>query len=299
MTKRLIVVTGPTGSGKTDLAISLVRELSTEIISADSRQIYAGIPICTAAPTERQLSAVKHHLVGVLPLDAYYSAAMFEEDALRLLADIWTRSDYAVVCGGSMMYIDALTYGIDDLPTISPEVRAKIAAIYSEQGIERIRELLAEADPEYYEKVDRNNVKRLVHALEIIEQSGRTYSSLRTGARKRRDFEVQRFHIDWSRDELFSRINRRVDAMIQQGLENEARSVYHLRHLNSLNTVGFKEMFAYFDGIMDRDTAIARMAKNTRVYAKKQLTWMKRRPDDFIALTPSDSFNQAMKIITE
>lgn len=299
MTKRLIVVTGPTGSGKTDLAINLARELSTEIISADSRQIYAGIPIGTAAPTPEQLEMVPHHLVGVLPLDAYYSAAKFEEDALRLLAGIWSRSDYAVVCGGSMMYIDALTIGIDDLPTISEDVRSKVACIYAEQGLERIHELLAEADPEYYAKVDRSNTKRLLHALEIIEQAGCTYTSLRTGRRKDRGFETVRFCIGHSRENLFTRINRRVDAMMEQGFEEEARSVFHLRYLNSLNTVGFKEMFAYFDGVMDRETAIARMAKNTRVYAKKQLTWIKRSPDDYITLDADDSLNQAIKIITE
>lgn len=284
----LIVITGPTGSGKTDLAIDVATRLGCEIISADSRQLYRGLPIGTAAPTPDQLAAVRHHFVATLDLDQYYSAAQFEEDVMQLLPRLWTKSDYAVMCGGSMMYVDTVTRGIDLLPTITPEIREYAASLYSQHGIERIRQELLKLDPDYYQQVDLNNHKRLVHAVEISLQAGVPYSSLRTGTVKQRPFRIIKTAIDYPRDELFDRINRRVDRMIADGLEQEARSVYHLRHLNSLNTVGYKEMFAYFDGTMDLSTAIARIQKNTRVYAKKQLTWL-RRLDDTTMLQPSQA----------
>lgn len=277
--KTLVIVTGPTASGKTSLAIELAESLDTEIVSADSRQLFRGLPIGTAAPTAEELSRVRHHLVGILDLDAYYSAACFEEDALRTLDDIWTRSDYAVMCGGSMMYIDAITRGIDELPTISPEVREAAIAIYNNGGTEALCKRLAELDPDYLATADRSNHKRLVHAIEICMEAGVPYSTLRTGRKKERPFRTVKLAIGWRRDQLFDRINRRVDAMITEGLEDEARGVYHLRHLNSLNTVGYKEMFAMMDGTMDRETAIARIAKNTRVYAKKQLLWLSKDPE--------------------
>ncbi len=272
----LIVITGPTGSGKSALAVSVAGALNCDIISADSRQIYRHIPIATAAPTPKQLRAVRHHFVAMLELDEYYSAARYEEDVMRLLPELWRSGEYVVMCGGSMMYVDAVTRGIDELPTISAGVRAAAAGIYERGGMEGLREALALADPEYYAQVDRCNPKRMIHAMEICMQAGVPYSSLRTGQGKTRDFRILKYAIDMPRNVLFDRINTRVGQMVADGLEAEARGVYHLRHLNSLNTVGFKEMFAYFDGVMDRDTAIARMAKNTRVYAKKQLTWLKR-----------------------
>ena len=294
--KTLIVVTGPTGSGKTDLAIKLALHYGCHILSADSRQLYREIPIGTAAPTAEQLSLVPHHFVGILSLEDYYSAAQYEEDVMKLLPMLWEDNDYVVMCGGSMMYVDAVTKGIDELPTITPEVREKAMTIYQEGGVEQLRSMLRELDPVYYNQVDLNNHKRLVHAIEIIMQAGVPYSSLRTGAVKERPFRIVKMALNFEREVLFDRINRRVDAMIAAGLEQEAHSVYHLRHLNSLNTVGYKEMFAYFDGTMDYETAVARIGKNTRVYAKKQLTWYKRDAELHL-LNPVDAFEQAISLI--
>lgn len=275
--KKLIVVTGPTASGKTDLAVRLALEHDTEIISADSRQIFKGIPVVTAVPDMSQRMGVTHHLIEVLPLDAYYSAAMFEEDAIRIAHDIWKRHDVAIVCGGSMMYVDAILYGIDLLPSVPVQIRRTLAEDHSHLGDDWLRDRLKALDPDYYRQVDLMNMKRVFHAVEICLASGTTYSSLRTGVKKQRDFEIEKIVIEMPREELFDRINRRVIKMIDMGLEEEARSVYHLRHLNSLNTVGLKEMFDYFDGLMDFDTAVARIQKNTRVFAKKQMTWLKKR----------------------
>ena len=296
--KTLIVVTGPTGSGKTDLAIKLALHYGCHILSADSRQLYREIPIGTAAPTAEQLALVPHHFVATLSLDDYYSAAQYEEDVLKLLPELWKDNDYVVMCGGSMMYVDAVTKGIDDIPTITPEIREKAMEMYNEGGIELLRSTLLGLDPVYYNQVDLNNHKRLVHAIEIIMQAGVPYSSLRTGRAKERPFRIVKMALDYDREVLFDRINRRVDVMVEVGLEQEARSVYHLRHLNSLNTVGYKEMFAYFDGTMDYETAVARIGKNTRVYAKKQLTWYKRDAELHL-LNPIDAFEQAISLIED
>ena len=296
--KTLIVVTGPTGSGKTDLAIKLALHYGCHILSADSRQLYREIPIGTAAPTAEQLALVPHHFVATLSLDDYYSAAQYEEDVLKLLPELWKDNDYVVMCGGSMMYVDAVTKGIDDIPTITPEIREKAMEMYNEGGIELLRSTLLGLDPVYYNQVDLNNHKRLVHAIEIIMQAGVPYSSLRTGRAKERPFRIVKMALDYDREVLFDRINRRVDAMVEAGLVQETRSVYHLRHLNSLNTVGYKEMFAYFDGTMDYETAVARIGKNTRVYAKKQLTWYKRDAELHL-LNPVDAFEQAISLIEE
>lgn len=294
----LIIVTGPTGSGKTDLSIQLARQLGCEIISADSRQLFRDIPIGTAAPTQEQLAAARHHFVGTLGLDEYYSAARYEEDVMKLLPQLWAKNDKAIMCGGSMMYIDAVTRGIDELPTVSDTVRAHVMQLYQDEGIEGIRLMLRNLDPDYLAEADPSNHRRLIHAIEICLEAGAPYSSLRTGVVKHRDFNIITMMIDYPREQLFDRINRRVEAMMEQGLEQETRKVYHLRHLNSLNTVGYKEMFAWFDGTMDRDTAVARMAKNTRVYAKKQLTWLKRNPD-VIRLSPENAFAEAMRAISQ
>lgn len=272
----LVVVTGPTGSGKTDLAIKLAQRLRCDIISADSRQLFRDIPIGTAAPTAGQLAAVRHHFVGTLALTDYYSAARFEEEVMALLPQVWGPEGAVVMCGGSMMYVDAVIRGIDELPTISPEVRARVLTLYEREGLDGLRMTLRNLDPDYLLTADPANHRRLVHAIEISLEAGVPYSSLRTGAAKERPFNVMKLIIELPREELFDRINRRVDAMMEAGLLDEARRVYPLRHLNSLNTVGYKELFAHFDGLMTLPEATARIAKNTRVYAKKQLTWLRR-----------------------
>ncbi|MDE7426573.1 MAG: tRNA (adenosine(37)-N6)-dimethylallyltransferase MiaA [Muribaculaceae bacterium] len=276
--KTLIVITGPTASGKTDLAIRLAKEAHTGIISADSRQIYAGIPIGTAAPDAHQLAAVPHHLVGILPLEWSYSADSFDRDVNTILPQLWAHSDIAIMCGGSMMYIDAFINGMDELPAISPQTRAHVASIAASQGPEAILALLRIVDPVYYDRVDRANLKRVIHAIEVSYQAGVPYSSLLTGKRRSHPFRIIKVAPQWPRHLLFERINLRTHLMVQQGLEQEARAVSHLRHLNSLNTVGYKEMFSYIDGHITLDEAIAKIARNTRVYAKKQLTWLKKDP---------------------
>lgn len=278
MTPTLIVITGPTGSGKSDLAVALATRMGCDIISADSRQLYREIPIGTAAPDARQLRTVTHHFVGTLSLADYYSAARYETDVMELLPRLWTQSPVQIMCGGSMMYVDAVTRGIDELPDISPEIRADVAAMYRRGGVDLIRSELHLLDPDYYRQVDLANAKRIMHAIEICLQSGRPYSQLRTGQPKPRPFRVIKVAYNYPRQQLFDRINHRVSVMMDNGLLDEARRVYPMRHLNSLNTVGYKELFAAFDGQMPLDIAVARIAKNTRVYAKKQLLWLSKDP---------------------
>ena len=292
----LIVITGPTGSGKSQLALQVASRLGCDIISADSRQIYRHIPITTAVPSAEERRAVRHHFVETLELDEYYSAAQFETDVMELLPQLWATTDYAVMCGGSMMYVDAVCNGIDLIPTVSPEVREEAYGIWHRDGIEAVRSRLQELDPVYYAVADLNNHKRLIHAIEVTIEAGVPFSSLLTGRRKERPFDVLKVAIDMPRDMLFNRINRRVDRMVERGMIDEARAVYPLRHLNSLNTVGFKELFAAFDGTMTLPVAIERIKKNTRVYAKKQLTWLKRDPD-IRFLPASDPFGALMKLI--
>lgn len=296
MEKTLVVITGPTGSGKTSLAIEVAKAKGTEIISADSRQIFKEIPIGTAAPSEEERAAVPHYFVATHSLTDYYSAADFESDVISLLERKWLEHDVMVMAGGSMMYVDAVINGIDDIPSISDENRRRAMAVYENGGLQQLRLDVLELDPEYYRQVDLNNHKRLIHALEIMYESGKKYSALRTGQSRKRDFRVLKFALNLPREVLFDRINRRVETMIDAGLEAEARAVYDMRHLNSLNTVGYKEMFEYFDGKMDRATAIARICKNTRVYAKKQLTWLKK-DDSVIWLNPENALQQILRCL--
>ncbi|MBD5280796.1 MAG: tRNA (adenosine(37)-N6)-dimethylallyltransferase MiaA [Bacteroides sp.] len=279
----LYVITGPTASGKSALAVDLAKRLGTEIISADSRQVYRGIPIVTAVPTEEERGGVRHHLMEMLPLEAYYSASTFEQDALRLAEHIFGEHGSAVVCGGSMLYIDALCNGIDELPTVPENIRMPLMSEWSQRGDAWLLEELRRLDPECHERIDRQNMKRVFHAVEVSLTAGVPYSTLLTGNKVDRNFRIVKVALNGERQLLFERINRRVEAMMEAGLEDEARSVYDRRTLNSLNTVGLKEMFAWFDGIMTKEEAVARIQKNTRVYAKKQLTWH-RRDDSLIWL---------------
>ncbi len=283
----LYVITGPTASGKSALAVDLARRLGTEIISADSRQVYQGIPIVTAVPTEEERGGIRHHLMEMLPLEAYYSASSFEHDALRLSRQLFDEHGSAVVCGGSMLYIDALCNGIDELPTVPDEIRQTLMEDWKNRGDDWLLDQLRILDPVWYDKVDRNNLKRVFHAVEISLTAGVPYSSLLTGARTERDFRIVKVALNGERQRLFERINRRVELMMEAGLEEEARRVYPKRNLNSLNTVGLKEMFAWFEGFMTNEEAVARIQKNTRVYAKKQLTWHKR--DDSLIWLDFDS----------
>ena len=296
MEKTLIVITGPTGVGKTAAAIELAQRLHCDIINADSRQIYRGIPICTAAPTAEELAAARHHFVAIKDLEESYSAAQFESDVLALLPSLWQHGEYAIMCGGSMLYVDAVCRGIDQLPDISPEVRGAVKEKLQRDGLESLVAELEQLDPQYASTIDRKNTSRVCHGVEICRQAGVPYSTLRTGTAKQRDFNIVKLALNIRREQLFARINRRVDRMIDMGLEQEARAVYHLRHLNSLNTVGMKEMFAMFDGTMDRHTAIERMKKNTRVYAKKQLTWY-RRDNGITWVAPDDAVTTALQLI--
>ncbi len=277
--KTLVVLIGPTGVGKTELSLSLAEHLQCPILNADSRQIFKDIEIGTAAPTADELARVKHYFVHTLPLDGYYSAAQYEEDVLNILGEVFAEGDVAIMSGGSMMYVDAVTKGIDDIPTVDDEVRSLIAHRLATEGLDPLLAELKILDPSYYEIVDHHNHKRVVHALEICYMTGATYSSLRVNKVKERPFRIIKFGLMRERASLFSRINRRVDMMMQQGFMDEAQRVYHLRHLNSLNTVGYKELFNVIDGTWELPMAVERIKKNTRVYAKKQMTWYKRDED--------------------
>lgn len=277
MKHKLIVITGATGSGKSSVAMKMATEFGCDIISADSRQMFREIPIGTAAPTAEEQERVTHHFIGNLSLTDYYSAAQYEEEVMALLPELWEKSPVQIMCGGSMMYVDAVVRGIDELPTVSDEIRREAWEMYEKGGLQKLRLELLELDPVYYREVDLNNHKRLIHAIEICRQAGVPYSSLRSGRVKERPFDIEILAIEMPREELFERINRRVVEMIDNGLVEEARSVSHLRHLNSLNTVGYKELWPYLDGEITLDEAIAKIQRNTRVYAKKQLTWLKNR----------------------
>ena len=277
--KTLIVITGPTAVGKTALCLDIARHFDIPIINADSRQIYQELRIGTARPTDEEQRQVKHYFVGTLRLADYYSASMYEQQVLSLLDELFKEHDYALMAGGSMMYIDAVCNGIDDIPTVDDETRETMKRRLKAEGLEALVEELRHLDPEHWEIVDRQNPRRVVHALEICHMTGKTYTSFRKAEKKQRPFRIVKIGLNREREELYARINQRVDAMMQQGLLKEAEGLYLHRSLNALNTVGYKELFEFFDGRWPLEEAIERIKGNTRRYARKQLTWFKRDPE--------------------
>lgn len=276
MEKTLIVITGPTAVGKTALCLDVAKHFHIPIINADSRQIFRELKIGTAPPTEAQMQQVHHDFVGMLGLDDYYSASLFEQQVLELLGRQFLTSDYALMAGGSMMYIDAVCDGIDDIPTIDDQTRTMMKQRLADEGLEALCEELRRLDPEYYEIVDRQNPRRVVHALEICLMTGKTYTSFRKREKRQRPFGIIKIGLNRPREELYDRINRRVDQMMADGLLEEAKALYPRRHLNALNTVGYKELFDYIDGRWPLEEAVERIKGNTRRYARKQLTWFKK-----------------------
>lgn len=274
--KQVIVLLGPTGVGKTALSLDLAEYYNSPIISADSRQFFKGLEIGTAAPSAVQMERVPHYLVGMLGIEDYYSASEFEQDALRIIDDLHKTHDVVIVSGGSMLYIDALCHGIDDVPTIDEELRKEVYTLYEQHGLEPIQSQLKMLDPVFYEQVDLKNYKRVIHALEVCLMTGKPYSSFRTNTKKYRPFNIVKVGLMREREELYKRINLRVDEMMAQGLLEEAKQFYPKRHLNSLNTVGYKELFKYLDGEWTLDFAIEKIKQNTRIYSRKQMTWFKR-----------------------
>ena len=272
----LIVLIGPTGVGKTELSLQLAEQFHTDIVSADSRQLYAELKIGTAAPTPEQLARIHHHLVGTLHLTDYYSAAQYEADAMNLLKELFEQHEVVILTGGSMMYIDAICKGIDDIPTIDAETRQMMLQKYEQEGLEQLCGELRILDPDYYRIVDLKNHKRVIHALEICYMTGRTYTSYRTQQKKQRPFQIIKIGLTRDREELYERINRRVNLMMEDGLLEEVRSVLPYRQLNSLNTVGYKEIFKYLDGEWNLPFAIDKIKQNSRIYSRKQMTWFKR-----------------------
>lgn len=289
--KKLIVLTGPTAVGKTAVSLDIARHYGIPVINADSRQIYRELQIGTARPTEAQMQNIPHYFVGSLSLNDYYSASLFEQQVLSLLKELMTKSNYALLSGGSMMYIDAVCDGIDDIPTIDDATRALMKQRLTDEGLEALCKELKRLDPDYYEVVDLQNPRRVVHALEICTMTGKTYTSFRKKEKRERPFDIIKIGLNRPREELYDRINRRVDQMVADGLLEEAKALYPMKSLNALNTVGYKELFDYFDGRWSLDEAIERIKGNTRRYARKQLTWFKKderirwyHPDDQTAI---------------
>lgn len=277
--KTLLVWLGPTGVGKTDLSIEIAQYLDTSIISCDSRQIYKEMRIGTAVPEESQLAAVPHYFIQTISVQDYYNSWQFEVEALAKIRELFESREVVVMTGGSMLYIDAVCKGIDDIPTIAPELRNELMGIYEKEGLEPIRKMLKELDPVFYEQVDLNNGKRVLHAVEVCRMAGVPYSSLRTNTPKDRGFRIIRIGLNREREELYARIDRRVDMMLEEGLEAEARELFPLRHYNALNTVGYKELFDYFEGKTDYAEAVRLIKRNSRRYARKQLSWFRRDED--------------------
>ncbi|WP_319591182.1 tRNA (adenosine(37)-N6)-dimethylallyltransferase MiaA [uncultured Draconibacterium sp.] len=276
MPKTLVVITGPTGIGKTEVSIKVARHFNTEIVSADSRQIFKELNIGTAVPSKEELAAVPHHFIQSHSIEENYNASRYETEALELLDKLFKQKDVLLLVGGSMLYIDAICKGIDIMPDADQEIRASLKKQLEEEGLESLRLQLKKLDPDYYKKVDLKNPNRIIHALEISIQTGKPYSSFRSNTAKQRPFKIVKIALNCDRQVLHNRINLRVDKMMEAGLENEARGVYHKKHMNSLNTVGYQELFAYFDGDISREKAVELIKRNSRRYARKQITWFRR-----------------------
>ena len=291
----LIVITGPTAVGKTALTIELARYYNTPVINADSRQIYRELKIGTAAPSEEQLKQARHYFVGTKSIHDYYNASMYEQEVMSLLSESTTQIN--LLAGGSMMYIDAVCNGIDDIPTVRDDIREEMKRRYKEEGLEALCADLQRLDPEHYAIVDRQNYRRVIHALEICYQTGKTYTSFRTQAKKERPFRIVKIGLNCERDILYNKINARVDEMMENGLLQEAERLYKFRQLNALNTVGYKELFDYMDGCWPLEEAVERIKGNTRRYARKQLTWFKR--DEQIQWFRPDQKDEILKYITQ
>ncbi len=272
----LIIVLGPTGVGKSDISIQLAKHYHTEIVSADSRQFFRELTIGTAVPSPEDLNEIKHHFIQNKSIHHYYNVSEYETEALQLIQELHKKINPIILTGGSMLYLDTICNGIDDIPTVDPEIRDEVIRWYEENGIEALRQRLQEVDPEYYEEVDRNNPKRMLHAVEVCQMTGKTFTSFRTRTVKERPFRIIKIGINQDRKVLYDRINERVLRMMDLGLLEEARSVYPYRSLNSLNTVGYKELFPYFDGSCTLAEAVDLIQRNTRKYARKQLTWFRR-----------------------
>lgn len=283
----LVVLIGPTAVGKTDTSLAIAAYLGCPIISADSRQMYKGLEIGTAMPTKEELSRCRHYFVGHLTPGEYYSAAKYEEDVMELLEREFPHHPTMLMSGGSMMYIDAVCNGIDDIPTVDEETRAMVLEKYEREGLEKLADELRILDPEYYHEADIKNPKRVMHALEICYMTGKRYSSFRKRQKKERPFRIIKIGLQREREELYERINRRVDMMIEQGLVEEVRRFEQLKHHNSLNTVGYKEIFKYLDGEWTLPFAIEKIKQNTRIYSRKQVTWY-RKDEEITWFHPSD-----------
>jgi len=294
--KHLIVILGPTGVGKTRVSIEIAKKLKTEIISCDSRQIYRELKIGTAVPSEKELAEAKHHFIQNKSIYDYYNASMFEFEVLDLLENLFRKYRYVLMVGGSGLYINAVCYGIDDLPAVDQSLRKELAEKYETESIESIRKQLKLLDPEYYSKVDLRNHKRILKAIEVSLMTGRPYSSFLKNRKKERPFNILKIGLSVEREELYERINNRVDSMIENGLANEARQYYKDRLLNSLNTVGYKELFDYFDNKITLKKAVELIKRNTRNYARKQLTWFKKEKD--ISWFSPDETNKIIDFIT-
>lgn len=297
MNNTLIVLLGPTGVGKTDVATELAGITGSEIISADSRQFYHEMKIGTAVPSDEQLKKVRHHFIRFLSIKDYYSSSLYEKDVLKLIPELFAKNHIAIMAGGSGMYIDAVTRGIDDIPDVDPAAREKYNVMYRENGIESLRIALKMLDPEHYSNVDLKNHKRIMRALEICETTGKPYSSFLKKEKRIRDFRIVCLGLNRERSELFGRIDRRVDQMISEGLEKEAEKLYPEKHLNALNTVGYKEWFEYFEGRIAREKAIELIKRNTRRYAKRQLTWWAK--DESIRWFHPEEKEKIFKLVAE